>query len=138
MKNIPARSGYVFLISVLVIGAIASATSVSLLLLGWAAEQSGLLLVHSAQAYEYAQTCAERTMHSLRRDLNYSGDETFAFDYGSCAVALIGGSGNEDRTVCVSGSSGDSTRRLQVQVARLYPSVMIESWQEVSAFTLCQ
>ena len=54
------RNGYVFLISVLVIGAIAATTAISLILLGLASEQSGLSVIQSSQAYELAQACAER------------------------------------------------------------------------------
>jgi len=129
--------GYIFLISVLVIGVIAAATSTSLLLLGWAAEQNGLLLVQSARSYEYAQTCIERSLRALRADVSYSGNETIAFTFGSCQINAITGSGNDDRNICVTGYSGDSVRRVEVHVDAVYPSGSIESWQEVSSFTGC-
>lgn len=132
-----SRPGYIFLVSVLVIGVIATATASTLLLLGWAAEQNGLLVQQSAQAYEYAQTCAERGLRDMRRDLHYAGGETFTLDRGSCTVERIGGSGNEKRTLCVSGMSGDSTHRMQVNIDRLYPAVVIRSWEETAAFSLC-
>lgn len=132
-----SRPGYVFLLTILVIGAVASATASSLMLLGWAAEQNGLLVQESIQAFEYAHTCAERALRELRRDLNYSGDKTFVFDRGTCDIERIGGSGNEKRMVCVSGSSGDSTRRMELSIDRLYPAVIMRSWNEVASFSLC-
>ncbi len=90
MTRLTSRPGYIFLVTVLVIGAIASATATSLLLLGWAAEQNGLLLMQSAQAYEHANTCAERALRELRRDLAYTGNVTHTFEYGSCEIRVIG------------------------------------------------
>lgn len=137
MTMIHARPGYVFLVSVLVIGVIATATATSLMLLAWAAEQNGFLVMRSAQAYEYANICAERGLKELRRDLNFGGSVTYTFDQGSCAINSIGGEGMEERFLCVSGYSGDITRRLQISIDRLFPSVVIRSWKEVSDFTLC-
>lgn len=137
MIRIRSRPGYIFLITVLVIGVIATATASSLLLLGWAAEQNGLLVQQSAQAYEFAQTCAERGLREMRRDLNYAGNTTFSFERGSCTIGRIGGAGNEKRMLCVEGYSGDSTRRMELSIDRLYPTVTIRSWEEVSSFSLC-
>lgn len=137
MKYSSSHNGYVFLITVLVIGSIASATAASLMLLGWAAEQNGKLVVDSAQAYEYAQTCAERALRALRLDLAYIGNESVTFAQGSCDIRRIWGKGNENRKMCITGYSGDSVRRVQIDVLSLYPSVRIKSWQEVSSFTFC-
>ena len=131
------RPGYIFLVSVLVMGAIASATAVSLLLLGWAAEQNGQTVAQAGQAYEYSYTCVERALRTLRQNPNYGGDETFSFEYGECEIESIGGNGNTNRTICARGESGDSVRRLQLSVTRLMPSTLIASWEEVPTFTLC-
>lgn len=131
------RNGYIFLVTVLVIGVVASATAASLALLGWAAEQNGLLLQQSNQAYEYAQTCAERALRSLRSDFAYYGDVTIPFTYGSCVIHPITGTANENRSICTEGYSGNSVHRLQLDVAQLFPSVRIRAWEEVSSFTLC-
>lgn len=130
-----ARRGYIFLVSVLVIGAIASASAFTLLLLGLAQEQSGFTVVQSVQALELAETCVERAFHSLRDDPAYAGGEHFSLTGGSCSIGRIGGAGNEERTVCVEGFGGDAVRRLEVSVQRLYPSVEIEGWKEVAVFS---
>lgn len=126
-----------FLVSVLVIGVIAAATALSLLLLGWAAEQNGLVLEESSQAFEYAQTCAERAFLALRQDAAYAGGETMTFERGTCRILPAGGSGNEDRFLCIEGESGQNTRRMELHIAKLLPMTTIEKWQEVAAFTLC-
>lgn len=132
-----SRGGYIFLVSVLVIGVIASATATSLLLLGWAAEQNGQLVVESGRAFEYAQTCAERVIRSLKKDTAYGGGEIMDFAWGECEVMAVGGNGNMDRAVCIEGRSGDNTRRMEIDIERLFPSTVISSWTEVAEFTLC-
>lgn len=137
MTRTSAHPGYIFLVSVLMIGVISSTTLLSLLLLGWAAEQNGQLSVQSQQSLEYMQTCAERSIRSLRLDPTYTGEERYRFGSDSCYIRVIGGSGNNDRTICLEGLSGNVTRRMEIRVSALFPSVVIRSWQEVSAFSYC-
>jgi hypothetical protein len=132
------RGGYVFLISVLSIGAIASATTISMLLLGLAAQQNGFALLQSTQAWEYAQTCVERALQSLRGDPFYAGDQTYVFAYGTCTLKSVGGANNLNRTLCAEGSSGESIRRIEVKVATLLPTTTIDTWREVGQFTYCR
>ena len=132
------RGGYAFLVGVMAMGAIGAATTVSMLLLGLAAQQSGATIVDSAQSWEYAHTCVERALGELRNDPAYAGEQEFAFARGTCTIYSISGSGNENRAICAEGVSGDITRHLQVDVKSLFPSVVIRDWQEVSTFTLCR
>jgi hypothetical protein len=132
------RRGYVFLISVLAIGAISTATAVSMILLGLAAQQSGFALVESAQAWEYANTCIERALQSLRSDPHYVGGQTFTFTSGTCTLKIIGGRGAVNRTLCAEGNSGGSIRRVEVIASRTLPTTVIDTWKEVSVFTLCK
>jgi hypothetical protein len=133
-----ARPGYIFLVSVLVIGAIAAATTISMILLGLAAQQNGYSIVQSAQAWEYAQTCVERALRSLRSDPYYAGSERCVFTYGGCTLSAVGGEGNANRTICAQGTSGDAVRRAEVKVATLRPTTTIDTWRETASFTLCR
>jgi hypothetical protein len=135
--SVAVRPGYVFLVSVLVIGAIASTTAVSLVLLGLAAGQTGLAVSQSAQALGNANTCLERTLRSLRLDLSYAGGETFTLGTGTCTVRGIGGSGNAHRSICVEGQVRQTVRRLQADLDEVFPAVKVDSWREVEEFTLC-
>ena len=131
------RPGYMFLVSVLAIGAIASAASISLALLGWASEQNGKLAIDSMRALEYARTCTEHALLALGQDSGYDGNETIVMPYGECVLMAVGGTGNEDRTICAEGSSEQSIRRLEVSVMQVRPQVAIETWREVTSFSLC-
>lgn len=135
--RLPSRPGFVFLIAALVIGIIVSGMAISLVLLGLGAQQSSLTVQQAAQAYENAQTCAERALKSLRADLSYDGGESFALGSGACSITRTGGSGNLDRSLCITGVSGKSTRRLELAIRKIYPAVKIISWREVDTFTRC-
>ncbi len=125
------------LMTVLIIGAIAISTTITLLLVSGAAEGSAYTLGQSMQAMENAQTCVERALLSLRADLTYAGGETVVLSSGSCVIQPLGGSGNEDRQICAQGMVGSTLRRIEVSVAAVYPSVRVASWQEVTSFSLC-
>lgn len=132
-----SRDGYAFLITVLVIGVMAVATATSLMLLGWAAEQNGLLIERSGQAEEYAKACLERTFRRLRLEPTYAGNETITFPKGSCVIRPVVGDGVNDRRVCVEGRSGNVVRRFQADIAELFPAIRTSSFAEVVAFTSC-
>lgn len=132
-----SHPGYIFLLSVLAVGIIALATTVSLLLLGWSAEQSGFVVHQSAQAWENAQTCVEGAIRRLRQDLSYVGSGAFAQGRGDCRILALGGAGNEHRTICSIGTVATSTRRIEVVLERVLPSAIVTSWREVASFSLC-
>lgn len=132
-----SRPGYAFLVTVLVIGVMATATATSLMLLGWAAEQNGFLVERSGQAEEYAKSCIERTFRTLRLNPAYAGGETLVYPKGSCIIHAVAGDGVNDRRICVEGKSGRSTRRFEVNVDTVFPRVTISRFAEVVAFTLC-
>ncbi|MDD4319080.1 MAG: hypothetical protein PHW10_02020 [Candidatus Peribacteraceae bacterium] len=131
------RHGYVFLLSVLAVGTIASATAASLLLLGGAVERTTFAIEQSLQAYENAGTCVERALVSLRADLAYPGGETLTLARGTCDLRETGGAGSGPRTVCAAGRSGKAVRHLEVRLETIYPRVTVVSWREVPSITLC-
>lgn len=140
MLRFALRNGYVFLVSMLVIGTIAAAASVTLLLLGWTAEQNGELHVQSAQSGELASTCVERAVHKLQLDLSYAGNETISDTqpFGTCKIYNVGGTvgSNFDRTICVQGFSRNGSQRLQqVYLSRVFPKTSISTWDEVQCCT---
>lgn len=137
MTFLRSRDGYAFLVTVLVVGVMATATATSLMLLGWAAEQNGLLVQRSGQAEQYAKGCMERALRSIRVDPSYAGGETVSFARGSCVILPVSGDGVNDRRVCVEGFSGNATKRFQLRAYQIFPAMKISSFEEVSDFTLC-
>lgn len=137
MRQVSSRPGYVFLLAVLGVGIVVMSISLSLMLLGWAAEQNGVTLERAAQAYGNAQACAEQALLSLRMDSGYAGSEQVTFAQGTCAIAPVCVTGDDDRIVQVTGVSGESTRRLEIDIAQLLPETQVRSWTEVTSFTPC-
>lgn len=137
MKQLPPRSGFVLLITVLIVGAIGTAILSSLLLLGISANKVSLSVQESAQALGAAQACAEYALLQLRESPNYTGSESLSLDGHACDIHLINGAGNTNRSICVEGRAGDSYRRLEIVVDTILPVTKVFSWQEVPLFLLC-
>ncbi len=132
------RSGYILLITILIIGAIASAILSSLLLLGISSAQVSFSVQQSSEALAAAQACAEYALLKLRQSPSYAGNEYRTLGSHQCEVLAVGGIGNNNRAICTEGTSGDALRRLEIAVSQILPQTKVYSWQEVSVFTLCQ
>lgn len=132
------RPGYVFLIAVLFIGAIALVSSMSMLLLAWAWEQNGKTFSDAGQALEMARSCVDYALTTLRDNASYAGNETVTFSSTtSCTVLDIQGSGNDYRTLCVEGRSGTVVKRLVLTISQILPSPVISSYTETNNVTGC-
>lgn len=133
------KNGYILVITVLFIGAILVATTVSLLALGWAAEQNGVVYSNTNQALEAAQGCMGIALDKMRKNGSYAGFETYVFpgNLGSCEILSIQGGGYSNRTICTEGTSGDTTRRLRMKVSAFLPLVVISEAEEIPAVGTC-
>jgi len=123
------RRGYVFLLAVLSVGAIAAAAAATLLLLGGAAEHTASSLEDSVQALEYAQSCVEEGILLLRTDRALGGEQTLQKERGYCRLAFLG-MGYANRTLCAEGSVGRAVRRVRVDVKQVFPTVRIADWRK--------
>lgn len=132
-----AHHGYVFLLSVLVVGTMAVATLGSLLFIGLGLLRTSATVEQSEQAFALAHTCAERALRALWEDAGYRGNEQLTFPQGTCNILHVGGSGNENRSLCVEGRAGETRRRFEIILGRLLPSIQVYSWQEVENFSSC-
>lgn len=130
--------GYTLLFSVIAIGTIASTVVASLLMLSTTASQVGISNEQGVEAFALAHGCMEYALEALRTSTNYTGNETKTLSTGVCEILTVGGTGNNNRMICTEGRSGNVTRRLEVIVRRVLPTTLIDSWQEVSTFTICQ
>ncbi len=131
------RPGYIFLVTALMAGAIAMTTTISLLLLGLAAVRSSYSFQTSVQALAYAQACAERALLELRKNDEYVGENDITFSLGSCSIFTDGKEGNDNRSICIEASSGQSIRRLEISIRHILETTSIDTYKEVSSFSLC-
>lgn len=126
------------LITILAIGAIATTILASAVMLGVSANQVSLSVQQSAASLAQAQGCAEYALLKLRQSPSYAGGETRTLGDGTCEVLAIGGIGNNNRSVCVEGKTGDAIRRIEIAVSQILPETKVYSWQEIPVFTLCE
>ncbi len=126
--------GFTTLVAVLIVGAVATAAVVSMLVSGVGSLQSSLAIQRSGLARHYADTCAEEALHQLSEDTSYAAGATLVFDYGNCAVNAISGSGATNRVIQVTGAVDTVARRVEVDVSDLSGPVILNSWQEVASF----
>lgn len=127
-------SGFVALVSLLVIGAfiLVMSTSISVRSISETAMSSGGELAQRAHAS--ANLCAEQALMKLENTLSYTGNETLTIDGVSCTINAISGSGNTSRTVTAHSTVSNYSRKVQVVVSQISPIMLITSWQEVSDF----
>jgi len=131
------RDGYILLMTILIIGTVATAIVASLLFLGSTSSDISLSVQQSTEAMALAQGCSEYALQKLRENPSYIGGETVTLGNGQCEVLTIGGTGNTNRLLCAEGRVGQNYRRLEIIVQEVLPQTKIYSWQEVSIFSLC-
>lgn len=132
------RNGYILLITILVIGAVASAILSSLMLLGISANHVSFSVLQASQSLANAQACAEYGLMKLRESPSYAGNEFLTVGADQCEILTVGGIGNNNRVLCAEGRVGDSIRRLEIVINQVLPQTKIYSWQEVAVFSLCE
>lgn len=125
--------GYIALISVLVVGAVATAIAVSILLLGLNFSRSGFSLESSQTAKAYANACAESALQQIRNTSAYTGSGGLSFVYGTCTYTVTNTGGNT-RKIIVSGTVGTVVRRVQISISAINPLIVVSSWQEQGDF----
>lgn len=134
-----SKNGYLLLISILIIGAIASVITASLILLGNSSELTAYSVDESFRARNAAEACADYALLALHNDPTYTGNVTIsAFTTNvTCSIYPIGGSGNWNRTLCTEAQVGSTVSRLEILIDTLLPQIEVSSWQEVPEISLC-
>ncbi|MEK7184214.1 MAG: hypothetical protein AAB701_01705 [Patescibacteria group bacterium] len=133
MQHKTSQSGYITLLTVLIVSAVGVAIGSSLLLLGLGSSRSSLSLQQSKQAAALADACVEEALQQLRFSTSYSGTATLSFGTSSCTYLVTVLSG-ENRNIESTGTVGAVVRRVEVDVSQLTPKIVISSWQEVASF----
>lgn len=125
------RSGYVLLLSVLILSAVGTAIATSLILLGMASARTSFALARSAQARSLAYACAEEALQQLRLSSSYAGSGNLSIGPGSCTYSVTdAGSGN--RNVTAVGTVGSVVRRMATSVTAYNPYLTLPNWQETA------
>lgn len=133
MPKINNKKGVTTLVAILVVGAIASAVAISLVLLGISATKNSLAIQQSFQAKALADACAEYALQQIRNSVPYTGSGSLTLGQGTCNYTVTS-QGGQNRTVTVYGTVGTIVRKVKITVSQINPRIIIATWQEVADF----
>ena len=129
MRYYYRQSGYITLLSVIVVSAIGSVIATSLLLWGVGASQTSATVAQSVQARSYASACVEEALEQIRDAKSFVGTATLVFANWSC-VYTVTSQGNQSRTVVATSTVSTVVRKISVSITNITPVITIQSWQE--------
>lgn len=124
------ESGYIALLSVLIIGAAATAIGLVLLTTGADSQRSMLVEQQSKQARALAVACGEEALQLIHDNVAFSGTNTLSLGQGNCNY-IVAVTAATTRTITVSGTVGSVVKKILVYVTIGTSSISITSWQEV-------
>jgi len=128
------ETGFIALISILIVGALILTISVGLSLRSIGESGMSLDEQESNRALALANVCAETAAMKLVSIFHYAGNESIIEAGESCDILPISGSGNMNRTVKTQSTVSGYTRKIRVKVAQVSPLMVILSWEEVGEF----
>jgi hypothetical protein len=133
MKKYP---GFMALITVIAVGAVGLIIAVVLLLSGIGTSKTSLSVFQSTQAQGAANACAELALGAIQANIaiNTPASATFTLDSGlniNCSYTITGSSPNYSiSSVGTAGASSNVTRRVNITLNRVGPTLNIAQWQE--------
>mgnify|MGYP001563863367 FL=1 len=121
--------GFITLISVLVVGAVGVAITLSMILLGLGSSRTSFALEQSNQAKALANACAEEAMQQIRDSTPFTGSGNLTLGQGTCSYTVTN-TGGQNRTITSTGTVGTIVRKSTVIINQINPSILVTSWQE--------
>jgi len=120
-------SGYIALITVIVLGVVVSVVATSLVLLGLGYSRTSLSEMQSASAKSAADACIEDALRQVRLSSSFTGTGNLTLTNASCSYTVT----NATTSSIVSfGISGNVTRRVTVDISSRTPTILFTKWQE--------
>lgn len=126
-----SSSGYIALLAVLILGAVATAIATTLLLTGADAQRSNLIIQRTIQARQLANGCVEEALQKLHDSSAYTGADSLSLDGNTCSYT-VANTGGSNRTINVTSTVGNVVRKVTTYVTIGSSSISVTSWQEVS------
>jgi hypothetical protein len=120
--------GYVALLAVLIVGAVATAIGVTLLIIGVDSQRSASVITRSIQARSLASTCAEQALQVIHDDTNYTGSGNLILAGGTCSYTVTN-TGGATRSIALTGTMDTVLRRATVTIT-IGSSITVNSWSE--------
>lgn len=130
MKKTSKNQGYVTIIAVMIVSAIAIVVAATLVLLGLSSSRTSFSFEVSHQAKGLADACAEAGLEQIRNNTAYIGTGNLTFGQGSCTYNVTS-QGGENRTITATGTVRTIVRKVKATINHINPSITIATWQEV-------
>ncbi len=127
------NGGYITLISVLVVGAVGVAITLSLILLGVGSSRTSFAVEQSNQAKALANACAEEALQQIRDSTPFTGTGNLTLGQGTCTYTVTS-QGGANRTITASGTVSTIMRKVKIIINKINPTIQVVSWQEVDNF----
>ena len=126
-------SGYIALVSVIVVGAVGVTIVVSLLLLGLGSMRTSFADAQGSYSRAYANACAEESLQKIYENVSFSGTSSLNFSSGTCNYSVTN-TGGENRNIQATGMVGTIVRKVEIVINAINPQINVTSWQEVGDF----
>jgi hypothetical protein len=121
------NSGYVAILTVMILGIIVTVIAASLVLLGLGHTRSSLSESQSANAKSAADACTEAALKQIRFVPTYTGSDGLTLSGSTCTYTV---SAAVTSSITATGVSGNSTRRVVVDLSSRTPNIIFTKWQE--------
>lgn len=121
------NSGYVALLTVIIMGAVVTVVATSLVLLGLGHSRSSLSESQAASAKSAADACAESALVQIRLSSSFTGSGNLVLAGSTCTYTVAN---TITSSIVATGVSGNSTRRVTVDLFLRTPTIVFTKWQE--------
>ncbi len=125
------QAGYVALLAVLIVGAVATAIALALLAIGADSQRSALVLQQAKQARSLAIACGEEALQQVHDNVAFKGTNTLSLGQGTCSY-IVSGTTATTRTVAATGTVGTVVKRLTATATVGASTLTVSSWKEAS------
>lgn len=124
-------SGFVALIAIILIGAIAILVGQGMLVRAISETKNQSTQDISIRAHLHALSCADTALLKLKNSQTYAGNETISIGNETCFISAIAGSGNMNRSFVATSTVQGISRAISISIQQVNPTTTISSWLEV-------
>lgn len=126
------NSGFIALLSVMIIAAVALTIGIGMLLRSIGESSMAVTNETTQRAHAAATACAEKALQNLKNSNSYPGNETLIVGIGdTCHISAIAGNGNTNRSFSTTSTISDETFGMTINITSINPTMQISSWQDV-------
>ncbi len=127
------QEGYITFMSILIVSVVGIAVAVSLISLGLGISRTSFALEQSNQTKGITNACVEEALQEIRNSTQFTGSGNLTLTQGACSYTVTS-QGGQNRTITASGTVNNITRRVEVIIDQINPTIQVVSWQEVDSF----